>query len=105
VDLVQYLTSAEEQKRRALEGSFNPTLRSLYTDSELLAANPFYSDFLPIVDSAVARPSTVTGRRYNQVSSAFVRTVHGTLSGRGMASASLVDLNKELERLGRGGHW
>jgi trehalose/maltose transport system substrate-binding protein len=105
VDLVQYLTSAEEQKRRALEGSFNPTLRSLYTDSELVAANPFYSDFLPIVDSAVARPSTVTGRRYNQVSSAFVRTVHGTLSGRGMASASLVDLNKELERLGRGGHW
>ncbi|HEV8391505.1 MAG TPA: ABC transporter substrate-binding protein, partial [Dongiaceae bacterium] len=104
-DLVRYLTAAPEQKRRALEGSFNPTLRSLYADSELLAANPFYKDFLPIVDSAVARPSTVTGRRYNQVSSAFVRTVHGALSGQGTASASLVDLNKELERLGRNGHW
>ena len=104
-DLVRYLTSAQEQKRRALEGSFNPTLRSLYTDSELLAANPFYKDFLPIVDSAVARPSTVTGRRYNQVSSAFVRVVHGALSGEGAASASLVGLNKELERLGRNGHW
>ena len=104
-DLVRYLTSAQEQKRRALEGSFNPTLRSLYTDSELVAANPFYEDFLPIVDSAVARPSTVTGRRYNQVSSAFVRAVHGALSGHGEASASLVSLNKELERLGRNGHW
>jgi trehalose/maltose transport system substrate-binding protein len=104
-ELVRYLTSAQEQKRRAAEGSFNPTLRSLYTDSELVAANPFYSDFLPILDNAVARPSTVTGRRYNQVSSAFVRTVHGALSGQGMASASLVDLNKELERLGRGGNW
>src|SRR6185295_18263644 len=104
-DLVRYLTSAQEQKRRALEGSFNPTLRSLYTDSELVAANPFYKDFLPIVDSAVARPSTVTGRRYNQVSSAFVRAVHDALSGQGAASASLVDLNKELERLGRGGRW
>ncbi len=104
-DLVRYLTSAQEQKRRALEGSFNPTLRSLYTDSELVAANPFYKDFLPIVDSAVARPSTVTGRRYNQVSSAFVRAVHGALSGQGEASASLVTLNKELERLGRNGHW
>ena len=60
-DLVRYLTAAPEQKRRALEGSFNPTLRSLYTDSELVAANPFYRDFLPIVDSAVARPSTATG--------------------------------------------
>jgi trehalose/maltose transport system substrate-binding protein len=104
-DLVRYLTSAEEQKRRALEGSFNPTLRSLYTDSETVAANPFYKDFLPIMDSAVARPSTVTGRRYNQVSSAFVRTVHGALSGQGQASATLVDLDKELERLGRNGRW
>jgi len=104
-DLVRYLTAAPEQKRRALEGSFNPTLRSLYADSELVSANPFYKDFLPIVDSAVARPSTVTGRRYNQVSSAFVRAVHDALSGQGAASASLVDLNKELERLGRGGRW
>jgi trehalose/maltose transport system substrate-binding protein len=104
-DLVRYLTSAEEQKRRAHEGSFNPTLRSLYSDTELMSANPFYKDFLPIVESAVARPSTVTGRRYNQVSSAFVRAVYGTLSGQAAASTSLVSLDKELERLGRGGHW
>ena len=105
-DLVRYLTSAEEQKRRAQEGSFNPTLRSLYSDAGLLSANPFYKDFLPIVESAVARPSTVTARRYNQLSSAFVRAVHGALSGQSTAaSESLVDLNNELERLSRGGHW
>jgi trehalose/maltose transport system substrate-binding protein len=105
-DLVRYLTSAEEQKRRAQEGSFNPTLRSLYSDAGLLAVNPFYKDFLPIVESAVARPSTVTARRYNQLSSAFVRAVHGALSGQGTAaSESLVNLNGELERLSRGGHW
>lgn len=104
-DLVRYLTSAREQKRRAIEGSFNPTLRSLYEDVEAVAANPFYKDFLPIMESAVARPSTVTGRRYNQVSSAFVRTVHGALSGQGVASATLVDLDKELERLSRNGRW
>ena len=104
-NLVHYLTSVQEQKRRALEGSFNPTLRSLYTDADTVAANPFYKDFLPIIESAVARPSTVTGRRYNQVSSAFVRTVHGALSGQGQASATLVNLDKELERLGRNGRW
>lgn len=105
IDLVRYLTSAQEQKRRALQGSFNPTLRSLYDDQELVAANPFYKDFLPIVDNAIARPSTITARRYNQVSSAFVRTVHGALAGQQQASAGLVDLGKELQRLGRNGHW
>ena len=57
------------------------------------------------MESAVARPSTVTGRRYNQVSSAFVRAVHDTLSGQGQAAANLVELDKELERLSRGGRW
>lgn len=104
-DLVRYLTGAAEQKRRALEGSFNPTLRSLYEDQELLAANPFYRDFLPIVESAVARPSTVTNRRYNQVSSAFVRVVHDILSGGGEPASSLTALSEELDRLSRGGTW
>src|SRR3546814_377234 len=39
VDLVRYLTSYEEQKRRAIEGSFNPTIGALYDDEEVLAAN------------------------------------------------------------------
>jgi trehalose/maltose transport system substrate-binding protein len=104
-DLVRYLTGAEEQKRRALEGAFNPTLRSLYEDNDLLAANPFYRDFLPILDSAVARPSTVTGRRYNQVSSAFVQMVHGALSGETEVAADLAGLDQQLQRIGRGGHW
>ncbi|HEY9548813.1 MAG TPA: ABC transporter substrate-binding protein [Kiloniellaceae bacterium] len=104
-DLVRYLTGVEEQKRRALEGSFNPTRRSLYDDAELLAANPFYGTFLTILEGAVARPSTVTGRRYNQVSSAFVRAVHATMSGRGSAEENLAGLARALERLGRGGRW
>ena len=104
-DLVRYLTGTEEQKRRALEGAFNPTLRSLYEDKDLLAANPFYRDFLPILESAVARPSTVTGRRYNQVSSAFVQMVHSALSGETEVAADLAGLDKQLQRIGRGGHW
>ena len=104
-DLVRYLTGYEEQKRRALEGSFNPTRRSLYDDAELLAANPFYGLFLDILESAVARPSTVTGRRYNQVSSEFVRAVHATLSGNGTAEENLTSLAGTLDRLSRGGRW
>lgn len=39
--LVTWLTSSDEQKRRALEGGFNPSRRSLYGDPQLLSANPF----------------------------------------------------------------
>ena len=94
-DLVRYLTSAAEQKRRAIKGSFNPTRKSLYGDEELLAANPFFKDFEAVIASAVARPSTVTGAKYNQVSSEFVRAVHNTLSGqrigRGQSCAARKD--------------
>jgi trehalose/maltose transport system substrate-binding protein len=104
-DLVRHLTGAAEQKRRAIEGSFNPTRRSLYEDAEVLAANPFYADFLPILDTAVARPAGITGRRYNQVSSEFVRAVHAALSGQGSVADNLAALASTLRRLGRGGRW
>src|SRR5205823_8890548 len=68
-DLVRYLTSADEQKRRALKGSFNPTRKSLYNDADLLKANPFFKDFAGVVAHAVARPATVTGTKYNHVAS------------------------------------
>ena len=103
--LVAYLTGAAEQKRRALEGSFNPTRRSLYQDQELLAANPFFGQFMAVLEGAVARPSTVTGAKYNQVSSEFTRAVHNTLSGQGTAEENLQQLESALDRLGRGGRW
>ncbi len=103
--LVRYLTGEAEEKRRAIAGSFNPTRRSLYEDPELLAANPFYAEFLAVLDSAVARPSTVTGRRYSQVSSGFVQAVHDTLAGRGSAEENLETLAASLDRLSRGGRW
>src|SRR3546814_12524902 len=63
-DLVRYLTGVEEQKRRALEGSFNPTRRSLYDDAELLAANPFYGDRWSVVEGKrVSARVELGGRR------------------------------------------
>ena len=104
-DLVRYLTSAAEQKRRAIKGSFNPTHKSLYGDQELLAALPFLKDFEAILENAVARPSTVTGASYNRVSSEYVRAVHNTLSGKGTAEENLANLEKSLQRVSRGGRW
>jgi trehalose/maltose transport system substrate-binding protein len=80
-----------------------PTLPSLYEDQDFLEANPFFGDMKEILASAVARPSTVTGSKYNQVSSEFFNAVHAVLSGSKSAEQSLADLESSLKRLSRGG--
>jgi trehalose/maltose transport system substrate-binding protein len=105
VDLVRYLTSEAEQKRRAIEGSYNPTIESLYQDQEILTAVPFFGSLYEVFVNAVARPSRVTGVKYNQVSSEFFNAVHQVLSKQADAPASLAALEKKLDRLSRGGRW
>jgi trehalose/maltose transport system substrate-binding protein len=104
-DLVAHLTSLEEQKRRAIVGSYNPTIEALYEDEEVLEATPFFGELYDTFVNAVARPSGVTGARYNEVSSAFWNAVHATLSGDGDAATNLADLESELIRMSRGGRW
>jgi len=105
VDLAKYLTSPEEQKRAAIEVSFNPTIPALYKDKDILAKNPFIGELLSTFTNAVARPSRVTGSKYNQVSSEFWNAVHETLSGKSQAEESLAKLEKTLTRLSRNGKW
>ncbi|QNM98518.1 ABC transporter substrate-binding protein [Chitinimonas koreensis] len=104
-DLVVYLTGREEQKRRAIQGSLNPTIGALYIDPDVVKANPFMRELYPVFASAVARPATPTGAKYNQVSTEFWNAVHATLSGQQPAEASLKALDGKLNRLGRGGKW
>ena len=102
---MRYLTSKEEQKRRAIEGSYNPTVEALYKDPDVLAAVPFFGSLYDVFVNAVARPSRVTGAKYNQVSSEFFNAVHEVLSKQAQAPDSLAALEKKLDRLSRGGRW
>ncbi|NJN48030.1 MAG: extracellular solute-binding protein, partial [Candidatus Competibacteraceae bacterium] len=102
-DLVLYLTGAAEQKRRAIEGSFNPTRKALYQDPEILTANPFFGELYDTFVNAVPRPSTVTRAKYNPLSSEFWNAVHSVLSGQLSASESIDQLENRLKRLSRGG--
>lgn len=102
-DLVMYLTSAQVQKARAIQGAYNPTIASLYDDPEVLAANPFFGDLYQTLVSAVPRPSNVTGSAYNQVSNGFWNAVHSVLSGSTDAATALADLEAALNRMSRGG--
>jgi trehalose/maltose transport system substrate-binding protein len=104
-DLVKYLTGEEEQKRRAIKGSYNPTIAALYENEEVLAATPFFGELYDTFTNAVARPSKVTGAKYNQVSSEFFNAAHDVLSGKSPAADRLAALESKLDRLSRGGRW
>lgn len=101
-DLVMYLTNEAMQKRRAIEGSYNPTYPDLYKDKDVLAANPFFADLLPVLTNAVPRPSTVTGMKYNEVSQNFWNATHDVLSGHSSGADALKKLEGKLKRVQRG---
>lgn len=102
-DLVMHLTSPEEQTRRAVAGSFNPTIPALYDDAEIAAAVPVIAELREILEHAVPRPSTVTGADYNRVSAAIYDAVHRVLSGRAEPEAALGRLARDLARIKRRG--
>jgi trehalose/maltose transport system substrate-binding protein len=103
-DLVMYLTSAAEQKRRAITAGFYPTIPALYADKDITTANPFFTSLADTFKSAVPRPSTATAGKYNQVSSAFWNAVHAVLAKEKSAKDSLAELATNLERI-KGPKW
>lgn len=104
-DLVRYLTSAAEQKRRAIEGSYNPTIMALYKDPDVLRANPFFGTLYTSFEHAVPRPSRVTGPRYSRVSYDVWRAVHDVLAGTAEPAPRLEELGRELDRLRHRARW
>ena len=100
-ELVMYLTSPEIQKERAIKGSYNPTIPALYQDKDVLAAAPFFGSLYEVFTSAVPRPATATGLKYNEVSAAFWNATHDVLSGKDSAEASLKKLEGKLNQIKR----
>jgi trehalose/maltose transport system substrate-binding protein len=103
--LVAYLTSQAEQKRRAIQGSYAPTISALYTDPEVLAAVPFFAELGKILEGAVARPSSRAGQHYAQLSTQLWEAAQATLTGRGSATDNLATLADRLRLLRARGGW
>lgn len=101
--LVQYLTGKEEQKRRAIQASYNPTIAALYKDPQVLKAAPFFGSLYDVFTNAVARPATVTGSKYNQASDAVSTAVYSVLTKKSAPGPALKTLEGQLARIkGRG---
>lgn len=98
-DLAQYLTTSEAQLELALQASSNPTIGALYKNPEILATNPFMGKLYETFNNAVARPSKVTGKRYDRVSSQVAEVVHAVLAGEMTPDAGLARLEKVLNKI------
>ena len=98
-DYAFFLASYEEQKFRAIEGSFNPTIEALYEDPDVLEANPFFGDLFDVFTNAVARPSTITAPSYSDASSVFFNGVHSVLTGDASAEDALAEVELDLQDL------
>jgi trehalose/maltose transport system substrate-binding protein len=98
-DVALFMASADEQKVRAIEGSFNPTVMSLYQDPDVLEATPFFGSLYDVFINAVARPSTVSAPQYNETSTLFFQAVHSVLTGDTDAQTALEELELDLQDL------
>jgi trehalose/maltose transport system substrate-binding protein len=102
-DLVMYMTSSEVQKQRAITGAFNPTRPALYTDPDIVAANPFMSSLAQVFDHAVLRPSSPTGMKYPAVSKAISDQASEVLAGNATGTDAARRLEGKLYQIRRTG--
>jgi trehalose/maltose transport system substrate-binding protein len=96
-DLVRYLVSAEIQKKHAIELGLLPTLPDLYNDPDLQQKVPWFKNAPDILANTVARPSTVAGASYNQLSQGLFENVNKILNGQESAEDGVL----QIERVGR----
>jgi trehalose/maltose transport system substrate-binding protein len=100
VAFVRYLTSHDEQFTLWKKHAMMPTRREFYDDPEYLRDRPGTAQlWKDLGDIAVARPSTVAGSHYDEVSRAYFTALHAILAGEVDAEKSLADLQGKLETI------
>jgi trehalose/maltose transport system substrate-binding protein len=99
-DFALFATNEETQLQTALEMSLLPTRPAVYSRSELTSSpNAFMSEFLPVFQAAVARPSTATAPNYLQTSQLFFTAVNAVLKGDMDAADAVANLELDLADL------
>ncbi|HTT24538.1 MAG TPA: ABC transporter substrate-binding protein [Candidatus Sulfotelmatobacter sp.] len=99
-ELIRYLTSHEEQLTMWKKHAMLPTRREFYASPEYLQDRPGIAQLWKELGSVtVARPSTVAGARYDEVSRAYFSSVHSILTGEQDASKTMSQLQTKLESI------
>jgi trehalose/maltose transport system substrate-binding protein len=81
---------------RASAISEPPKEPELYDLPEILEPYPQFAGLRQHPGRVVARPSVVSGEKYEDVSRAYIRALHSVLTGEETASVAAAALEKEL---------
>jgi trehalose/maltose transport system substrate-binding protein len=97
LELVRYLTRRDVQVKRSLVLSQPPTLPELYNLPEVLELNPRFGLLSQAFRTGIVlRPSNVTGKKYQEVTDAYIEAVHSVLTGEKSAPEAAAALQNEL---------
>jgi trehalose/maltose transport system substrate-binding protein len=100
IALVRYLSRGDVQVKRSRVLSQPPTLSGLYDRPDVLAQNPHLAQLSRAFRTGMlSRPSNVTGKRYQEVTDAYIQAVHSVLTGKRGAPEAAAALEKELVRI------
>ena len=100
VELIRYLISKDVQVKRSRLLSEAPTRPELYELPEVLGPNPRFALLSQAFRTGiVSRPSNITGKKYEEVSNAYMQAVHSVLTGERTAPEAATSLEKELVRI------
>jgi len=94
-DLLRYLSGPEASKTLALAASNLPVLPTVYEDADVLKANPWFKDALPVVMTARARP---VSPRYAEVSDIIRSNVNAVLAGTKTSDQAVTEMQARLSR-------
>ena len=96
-EFIKFMTAPKQQKFRAREGSFLPTLTSLYNDQEVLNSAPVIQQSRDIVvNNTRSRPVTPY---YSVVSSRLAGGFHASLTGDTKPDQVVQNLTQEMQNI------
>jgi multiple sugar transport system substrate-binding protein len=97
-EFIKWMTDAQQQKVKAIDGGRLPTDKSLYQDKDVLAKNPAFKDFYDVLTGGVSRPKSA---KYGKVSEAIQMEISAAFNGQKKPEQALADLQKKLEDLSK----
>ena len=98
VKFARWLSSPEVSKMQAIMASHMPVFPSVFKDPDVLKANPWFADALPVVEGAKSRPVSA---QYPQVSDVIRSNMNAYLAGTKTTDVALGDMKTRLTPLFR----
>lgn len=95
VKLIRWLSSPYVAKQLALRGSMQPVYAEVFSDPDVLARNPWFSQALPVIETAQPRPITPM---YRPISDAIRFNINAVLAGARTSTEALDEIEHRVKR-------